>query len=242
MVRQPWAARHRERENNESGSASVGCGPDGAVRGCRRPAEERCPRCHAGAQVRPPSTRNCAPTLEQRLAEHRQGGRCQPHAAASCTKYGSGRPFYSAPRATYLLVKRSHARYAPKRTSPRRLEKLAGDRLDQLPLKDASPSCAATASASSRCSRTELRLLQALQEESLQKVENVTVYIFCTRPRPRLHRQVPRPLCAKDKVSVLAGLDAEEHASSEGRRRLRRDAIDRNLEFGKKHKITGRPR
>jgi thiol:disulfide interchange protein DsbC len=151
--------------------------------------------------------------------------------------------FYSDAEGNYLVVNGHMLDTRSKRNlTEERLDKLLAIDFDQLPLKDAfvivrgngkrklavfeDPNCG-------YCKRFEA---------SLQKVDNVTVYMFLypilgpdSTEKSRGH------WCAKDKARTWQDWMLKNEPPAKADSGCDVTALARNIEFGKKHKITGTP-
>jgi thiol:disulfide interchange protein DsbC len=151
--------------------------------------------------------------------------------------------FYSDAEGNYLLVNGHMLDTRAKRNlTEDRLEKLLAIDFDQLPLKDAfvvvrgngkrklavfeDPNCG-------YCKRFE---------RDLQKIDNVTVYMFLypilgpdSTEKSRGH------WCAKDKAKTWQDWMLRNEPPAKADASCDATALARNVEFGKKHKITGTP-
>jgi thiol:disulfide interchange protein DsbC len=199
---------------------------------------------NAGAQVPAAVDAQLRRNLEQRLPNIGKIDEVSrtPLAGVYEIRVGSDL-FYSDAEGNYLLVNGQMLDTRARRNlTEARLEKLLAVDFDELPLKDAfvtvrgngkrklavfeDPNC-------SYCKRFE---------EALQKVDNVTVYMFLYPILGADSTEKSRGLwCAKDKAKswqdwMLRGTPpAKADAGCDAA------ALARNVEFGKKHKITGTP-
>ncbi|MCC2674363.1 MAG: dsbC [Ramlibacter sp.] len=151
--------------------------------------------------------------------------------------------FYSDAEGNYLVVNGHMIDTRGKRNlTEERLEKLLAVDFDQLPLKDAfvivrgngkrklavfeDPNCG-------YCKRFEA---------SLQKVDNVTVYMFLYPILgPDSTEKSKGHWCAKDKVKTWNDWMLRNEPPAKADPGCDTSALARNIEFGKKHKITGTP-
>lgn len=151
--------------------------------------------------------------------------------------------FYADAEGNYLLINGNLIDVRSKRNlTEERTEKLLAIDFEQLPLKDAfvmvrgngkrklavfeDPNCG-------YCKRFE---------RDLQKVDNVTVYMFLypilgpdSTEKSRGH------WCAKDKLKSWQDWMLKNEPPAKADAGCDASAIARNVEFGKKHKITGTP-
>jgi thiol:disulfide interchange protein DsbC len=150
--------------------------------------------------------------------------------------------FYSDEQGNYLLNGQIIDTRAKRNLTEERVDKLLAVDFDQLPLKDAfvvvrgngkrklavfeDPNCG-------YCKRFE---------RELQKVENVTVYMFLypilgpdSTEKSRAH------WCAKDKAKVWQDWMVKGEPAPKADAACDVNALARNIEFGRKHKITGTP-
>ena len=151
--------------------------------------------------------------------------------------------FYADAEGNYLLVNGHLLDTRSKRNlTEDRMEKLLAIDFDQLPLKDAftivrgngkrklavfeDPNCG-------YCKRFE---------RDMQKVDNVTVYMFLypilgpdSTEKSRGH------WCAKDKAKTWHDWMLKNEPPAKADAACDVNALARNIEFGKKHKITGTP-
>jgi thiol:disulfide interchange protein DsbC len=151
--------------------------------------------------------------------------------------------FYSDAEGNYLLVNGHMIDTRGKRNlTEERLEKLLAIDFDQLPLKDAfvivrgngkrklavfeDPNCG-------YCKRFE---------RDLQKVDNVTVYMFLYPILgPDSTEKSKGHWCAKDRVKSWQDWMLKNEPPAKADAGCDTTALARNLELGKKHKITGTP-
>ena len=202
------------------------------------------PAANAGTQVPPAIDAQLRRNLEQRLPNIGQVDEISrtPIAGVYEVRVGSDL-FYSDAEGNYLLINGQMLDTRAKRNlTEDRLEKLLAIDFDQLPLKDAfvmvrgngkrklavfeDPNCG-------YCKRFE---------RDLQKVENVTVYMFLypilgpdSTEKSRGH------WCAKDKLKSWQDWMLKNEAPAKADAGCDATAIARNVEFGRKHKITGTP-
>jgi thiol:disulfide interchange protein DsbC len=150
--------------------------------------------------------------------------------------------FYADAEGNYLFNGQLMDTRSKRNLTEDRMEKLLAVDFDQLPLKDAfvivrgngkrklavfeDPNCG-------YCKRFE---------HDLQKVNNVTVYMFLypilgpdSTEKSRAH------WCAKDKVKVWQDWMLRNEPPPKADASCDVNALARNVEFGKKHKITGTP-
>jgi thiol:disulfide interchange protein DsbC len=199
---------------------------------------------NAGAQVPPAVDAQLRRNLEQRLPNIGKVDEVSrtPVAGLYEVRVGSDL-FYSDAEGNYLLVNGHMLDTRAKRNlTEDRLEKLLAIDFDQLPLKDAfvmvrgngkrklavfeDPNCG-------YCKRFE---------RDLQKVDNVTVYLFLypilgpdSTEKSRGH------WCSKDKLKSWQDWMLKNEAPAKADAGCDTAAIARNVEFGRKHKITGTP-
>ncbi|MDB5915506.1 MAG: dsbC [Ramlibacter sp.] len=150
--------------------------------------------------------------------------------------------FYSDAEGNFLINGQIIDTRNKRNLKEERTEKLLSIRFDDLPLKDAftivrgngkrklavfeDPNCG-------YCKRFE---------RDLQKVDNVTVYMFLypilgpdSTEKSRAH------WCAKDKAKVWQDWMLRNEAPQRADASCDLSAVARNVEFGRKHKITGTP-
>jgi thiol:disulfide interchange protein DsbC len=199
---------------------------------------------NAAAQVPPAIDAQLRRNLEQRLPNIGKVDEVSrtPMAGVYEVRVGSDL-FYSDAEGNFLLVNGQMLDTRAKRNlTEDRLEKLLAIDFDQLPLKDAfvmvrgngkrklavfeDPNCG-------YCKRFE---------RDLQKVENVTVYMFLypilgpdSTEKSRGH------WCSKDKLKSWQDWMLKNEPPAKADAACDTSAIARNVEFGKKHKITGTP-
>ena len=199
---------------------------------------------NAGAQVPPAVEAQLRRNLEQRLPNIGKVDEVSrtPVAGLYEVRVGSDL-FYSDAEGNYLVVNGNMLDTRAKRNlTEERIEKLLAIDFDQLPLKDAfvmvrgngkrkmavfeDPNCG-------YCKRFE---------RDLQKVDNVTVYMFLypilgpdSTEKSRGH------WCSKDKLKSWQDWMLKNEPPAKADASCDTGAIARNVEFGKKHKITGTP-
>jgi thiol:disulfide interchange protein DsbC len=150
--------------------------------------------------------------------------------------------FYSDAEGNFLVNGQIIDTKARRNITEERMDKLLAISFEQLPLKDAftivrgngkrklavfeDPNCG-------YCKRFE---------RDLQKIDNVTVYMFLypilgpdSTEKSRAH------WCAKDKVRAWQDWMLRNDAPQRAEPGCDANALARNVEFGKKHKITGTP-
>jgi thiol:disulfide interchange protein DsbC len=150
--------------------------------------------------------------------------------------------FYSDAEANYLINGQMIDTRARRNLTEERQDKLLAIDFDQLPLKDAfvivrgngkrklavfeDPNC-------SYCKRFE---------RDLQKVENVTVYMFLYPILGPDSTDKSRSVwCARDKAKAWVGFMVSNEPLAKADANCDVSALARNIEFGRKHKITGTP-
>ncbi|HEX2544993.1 MAG TPA: DsbC family protein [Ramlibacter sp.] len=150
--------------------------------------------------------------------------------------------FYSDAEGNYLLNGQIIDTRARKNLTEERMEKLLAINFDSLPVKDAftvvrgngkrkmavfqDPNCG-------YCKRFE---------RDLQKVDNVTVYMFLYPILgPDSTEKSKGHWCAKDKAKTWADWMLRNEPPPKADASCDVAALARNVEFGKKHKITGTP-
>lgn len=148
--------------------------------------------------------------------------------------------FYTDAEGNFLVQGNLIDTKAKKNLTEERVEKLSAVNFDALPLKDAftvvrgngkrkmavfeDPNCG-------YCKRFE---------RDLQKVSDVTIYMFLYPVLgPDSTEKSKNIWCAKDKSKVWTDLMVNDKPVSKATCDI--SAIARNIEFGKKHKITGTP-
>ena len=103
-----------------------------------------------------------------------------------------------------------------------------------------SPSCAATANARWPCFEDPNCGYCKRFERDLQNVDNITVYLFLYPIlSPDSAEKSRNVWCAKDRVAAWQDMMVREKAPAAAS--CDTAAIQRNLAFGRKHKITGTP-
>lgn len=198
----------------------------------------------AGTQVPPAIEAQLRRNLEQRLPNIGKVDEVSrtPIAGIYEVRVGSDL-FYSDAEGNYLLVNANMLDTRGKRNlTEERVEKLLAIDFDQLPLKDAfvmvrgngkrklavfeDPNC-------SYCKRFE---------RDLQKVENVTVYMFLYPILgPDSTEKSKGHWCSKDKLKSWQDWMLKNEPPAKADASCDATAIARNVEFGRKHKITGTP-
>ncbi|MEJ5989676.1 DsbC family protein [Ramlibacter sp. PS3R-8] len=199
---------------------------------------------NAGAQVPAAIDAQLRRTLEQRLPNIGKVDEVSrtPWPGMYEVRVGSDL-FYSDAEGNYLMINGNLLDVRNKRNlTEERTEKLLAIDFEQLPLKDAfvmvrgngkrklavfeDPNCG-------YCKRFE---------RDLQKVDNVTVYLFLypilgpdSTEKSRGH------WCSKDKQKSWQDWMLKNEAPAKADASCDASAIARNVEFGKKHKITGTP-
>jgi thiol:disulfide interchange protein DsbC len=150
--------------------------------------------------------------------------------------------FYSDAEGNYLLNGQMIDTRAKRNLTEERQDKLLAIDFDQLPLKDAfvivrgngkrklavfeDPNCG-------YCKRFE---------RDLQKIENVTVYMFLYPILGPDSADKSRSVwCARDKGKAWVGYMVANEPLAKADANCDVSALARNIEFGRKHKITGTP-
>jgi thiol:disulfide interchange protein DsbC len=199
---------------------------------------------NAAAQVPPAIDAQLRRNLEQRLPNIGKVDEVNrtPMAGVYEVRVGSDL-FYSDAEGNFLLVNGQMLDTRAKRNlTEDRMEKLLAIDFDQLPLKDAfvmvrgngkrklavfeDPNCG-------YCKRFE---------RDLQKVENVTVYLFLYPILgPDSTEKSHGHWCSKNKLKSWQDWMLKNEPPAKADATCDTAAIARNVEFGKKHKITGTP-
>jgi len=150
--------------------------------------------------------------------------------------------FYSDAEGNYLINGQIIDTRRQRNLTEERLDKLLAIEFDALPLKDAftivrgngkrklavfeDPNCG-------YCKRFE---------RDLQKIDNVTVYMFLYPILGPDSADKSRNIwCARDKGRAWLDWMVRDQAAPKAEASCDMTALNRNLEFGKKHKITGTP-
>jgi thiol:disulfide interchange protein DsbC len=150
--------------------------------------------------------------------------------------------FYSDAEGNYLLNGQMIDTRGKRNLTEERQDKLLAIDFDQLPLKDAfvivrgngkrklavfeDPNC-------SYCKRFE---------RDLQKIENVTVYMFLYPILGPDSTDKSRAVwCSRDKGKAWVGFMVDNQPLAKADANCDVAALARNIEFGRKHKITGTP-
>ena len=197
---------------------------------------------NAGAQVPPAVEAQLRRNLEQRLPNIGKVDEVSrtPVAGLYEVRVGSDL-FYSDAEGNYLVVNGHMLDTRAKRNlTEDRLEKLLAIDFDQLPLQDAFVMVRGNG-------KRKLALFQDPNcgyckrfERDLQKVDNVTVYLFLYPILSADSTEKSRNIwCAKDKAKAWTDWMVRDQAPAAAS--CDAAALARNLEFGKKHKITGTP-
>jgi thiol:disulfide interchange protein DsbC len=150
--------------------------------------------------------------------------------------------FYSDAEGSYLINGQMIDTKARKNLTEERLDKLLAVNFDELPAKDAfvivrgngkrklavfeDPNCP-------YCKRFE---------KDLQKIDNVTVYMYLYPILGPDSTDKSRNIwCARDKGKAWQDWMLKNEAAAKAETSCDVTALNRNIEFGKKHKITGTP-
>ena len=150
--------------------------------------------------------------------------------------------FYTDEKGTYLLQGELMDVNQRRNITQERMDKINAVAFDSLPLKDAftvvrgngkrkvavfeDPNCG-------YCKRFE---------KDLQNVDNVTVHMFLYPILGADSAEKTRALwCAKDRAAAWQDWMVRDKPAAKASDKCNVDAIARNVEFGKKHRITGTP-
>jgi thiol:disulfide interchange protein DsbC len=150
--------------------------------------------------------------------------------------------FYSDPTATYVIYGQIIDTKAKKNLTEERTDKLLAIDFDSLPVKDAfvivrgngkrklamfeDPNCG-------YCKRFE---------RDLQKIDNVTIYMFLYPILGNDSVEKSKAVwCAKDRGAAWLDMMVRDKNADKADEKCDTSAITRNVEYGRKNKITGTP-
>jgi thiol:disulfide interchange protein DsbC len=139
--------------------------------------------------------------------------------------------FYTDAKGNYLIQGELIDTKARRNLTEDRITKLTAVDFKDLPLRTPSPSCMARASASWPCSKTRTAATASAFERDLQKVDNVTIYLFLYPILSPDSAEKSRNIwCAKDKATAWHDMMLRDKAPAAASCDV--PALQRNLALG----------